>query len=99
MVDADGKSKWNAAPINYKCDRGLHTVEFYKKLAVPHSQCLDGNMDVMAVDLDMDEDSYTSYTSSTSKRLALCELSSSSPKRRQVDYVEKGSAEFKGKAH
>jgi hypothetical protein len=34
-----------------------------------------------------------------SKRPATCELYSSSLKRRQVDYVEKGLKEFKGRAH
>jgi hypothetical protein len=91
------KSRWNAPPIKYKCDRGLHTEEIYKN-------SLDGNVDVMAVDVmvvdsDVDEESYTSEASSTSKRPAQCELHSSSPKRRQVDYVEKGSEEFKGRDH
>jgi hypothetical protein len=93
------KSRWNAAPIKYKCDCGLHTQEFYRNVPVADRQSLDGNVDAMAVDSDANEDLYTSEASTTSKRPAQCELYSISLKRRQVDYAEKGSEEFKGRAH
>jgi hypothetical protein len=66
---------------------------------VADHQSLDGNVDAMAVDSDVDEDSYTGEASTTSKRPAQCDLYSISLKRRQVDYVKKGSEEFKGRAH
>jgi hypothetical protein len=91
------KSRWNSAQIKYKCDRGFHTEEFYKN-------DFDGNVDIMdvgamVVDSDVDEESHTSDLSRTSKRPSQCELYRSTPKRRDVDYVEKGSDEFKGSSH
>jgi hypothetical protein len=71
----------------------------HRDLPVADSQCLDGNGDGMAVDSDVEEDSDTSDTACASKCPALRKLMRSSLKRRQVDYVEKGSTEFKGKAN
>jgi hypothetical protein len=52
---------------------------FHKNVPVADRQSLDGNADVVAVDVmvvdeDVDEDSYTSEASTTSKRPAQCEL-------------------------
>jgi hypothetical protein len=61
-----------AADQVYQCDYGLHTEEFYKNVPVGDHQSLDGNVDVMTTDSDVDEDedSSISEVSTTSQRPA-----------------------------